>query len=55
MLSTLTLSAFVTLFQQPSGEVGWDLLTMWHNMGIPAKLVVVHSLHYVGLVGGYHD
>ena len=40
MLSTLTLSAFVTLFQQPSGEVGWDLLTMWHNMGIPAKLVV---------------
>ena len=39
MFSTLTLSAFVML-QQQSGEVGWDLLTMWHNMGIPAKLVV---------------
>jgi biopolymer transport protein ExbB len=39
MFSTLTLSAFAML-QQQSGEVGWDLLTMWHNMGIPAKLVV---------------
>ena len=28
------------LFQQQTGEVGWDLLTMWHNMGIPAKTVV---------------
>ena len=40
MFANLTLSAFVMLFQQPSGEVGWDLLTMWHNMGIPAKVVV---------------
>ena len=29
------------LLQQSGGEVGWDILTMWHNMGIPAKLVVL--------------
>ena len=28
------------LLQQQSGEVGWDLVTMWHNMGYPAKTVV---------------
>jgi len=29
------------MFQQQSGEVGWDLVSMWHNMGVPAKVVVV--------------
>jgi len=24
-----------------NGDVGWDLVTIWHNMGIPAKSVVV--------------
>ena len=28
------------MFQQQTGEVGWDLVSMWHNMGIPAKAVV---------------
>ncbi|MGH9865144.1 MAG: MotA/TolQ/ExbB proton channel family protein, partial [Candidatus Acidiferrales bacterium] len=23
------------------GEVGWDLRSMWHSMGVPAKIVVV--------------
>ncbi|MGH9684952.1 MAG: MotA/TolQ/ExbB proton channel family protein [Candidatus Acidiferrales bacterium] len=32
--------ASITMLQQQSGEVGWDLVTMWHNMGIPAKIVV---------------
>src|ERR1700683_1107229 len=24
-----------------NADVGWDLVTMWHNMGIPAKVVVI--------------
>lgn len=24
-----------------NSDVGWDLVTMWHNMGIPAKSVVI--------------
>src|ERR1700692_3781860 len=39
MLSNLLFASMV-MFQQQSGEVGWDLVTMWHNMGIPAKSVV---------------
>src|SRR5580704_13224859 len=39
MLANL-LFAGVVMFQQPTGEVGWDLVSMWHNMGIPAKSVV---------------
>ena len=39
MLANL-LFAGVVMFQQPTGEVGWDLVSMWHNMGIPAKTVV---------------
>ena len=31
-------AVLAVLFQQP--EVGWDLVAMWHNMGIPAKTVV---------------
>lgn len=38
MFSTL-LWANAILFQQQQ-EVGWDLVTMWHNMGYPAKTVV---------------
>lgn len=30
--------ALLAMFQEP--EVGWDLITMWHNMGYPAKTVV---------------
>ena len=28
------------MFQDAAPEVGWDLITMWHNMGYPAKTVV---------------
>ena len=31
---------FAMLQEAAGPEVGWDLVTMWHNMGIPAKLVV---------------
>ena len=31
------LAALMMLQEQ---QVGWDLVTMWHNMGIPAKAVV---------------
>ena len=37
MFSNLLLASVAMLQQQ---EVGWDLLTMWHNMGYPAKTVV---------------
>lgn len=37
MLANSLLAGFLML-QTP--EVGWDLITMWHNMGIPAKIVV---------------
>jgi len=29
------------LFQDESSSSGWDLVSMWHNMGIPAKAVVI--------------
>ena len=29
------------LLQEGGSEVGWDILSMWRQMGIPAKLVVV--------------
>ena len=29
------------LLQEGGGEVGWDILSMWRQMGIPAKAVVV--------------
>jgi biopolymer transport protein ExbB/biopolymer transport protein TolQ len=29
------------LLQEAGGAVGWDILSMWRQMGIPAKLVVV--------------
>ena len=32
--------ALLVMFQEEP-EVGWDLITMWHNMGYPAKTVVV--------------
>jgi biopolymer transport protein ExbB/biopolymer transport protein TolQ len=35
----ITLS--LLLFQEGQGTVGFDPVTMWRNMGIPAKLVVV--------------
>ena len=31
----------VALFQDSSAAGGWDLVSMWHNMDIPAKAVVV--------------
>jgi biopolymer transport protein ExbB len=39
MFATL-LWANTVLFQAGQPEVGWDLVAMWHNMGIPAKIVV---------------
>ena len=36
-----SLWASFLMLQGASGDVGWDLVTMWHNMGIPAKTVVV--------------
>ena len=38
MLAYVTFSA-LWLFQQPA--VGWDLVSMWHSMSLPAKAVVV--------------
>jgi biopolymer transport protein ExbB/biopolymer transport protein TolQ len=29
------------LLQEAGGAVGWDILSMWRQMGIPAKLVVI--------------
>ena len=40
MLSNL-LWASIVMLQQQQGEVGWDVITMWHNMGVPAKTVVI--------------
>ena len=39
MFGTVSLLGFM-LLQQQQGEVGWDLVTMWHGMGYPAKTVV---------------
>ena len=41
MLSNLLLAGVVMFQQQGGGEVGWDLVSMWHNMGVPAKVVVI--------------
>ena len=32
--------AYALLAMLQEQEVGWDLITMWHNMGYPAKTVV---------------
>jgi biopolymer transport protein ExbB len=40
MLANLLWGGVLLLQGQQGGEVGWDLVTMWHNMGIPAKTVV---------------
>ena len=40
MLLNALLVSLLAMFQDQAPEVGWDLITMWHNMGIPAKLVV---------------
>jgi biopolymer transport protein ExbB/biopolymer transport protein TolQ len=40
MFSNLSLLA-IALFQEAAPTVGWDLRSMWGQMGIPAKLVVV--------------
>jgi biopolymer transport protein ExbB/biopolymer transport protein TolQ len=39
MVANASLVSFWLL--QQGGEVGWDLVSMWHSMGIPAKIVVV--------------
>ena len=36
----MTFAALLLMFQEGGPQVGWDLVTMWHNMGVPAKLVV---------------
>ena len=36
----MLLTAMFALMFQGEPEVGWDLITMWHNMGYPAKSVV---------------
>ena len=47
MLVTLTAVAmshmpmFAALFFQEQATVGWDPISLWHQMGIPAKTVVV--------------
>ena len=33
--------ASMMFLQEQSADTGWDLVSMWHNMGIPAKSVVV--------------
>lgn len=42
MIGAKFLSLAVLLFQdQSSASVGFDPMTMWHNMGVPAKAVVI--------------
>jgi biopolymer transport protein ExbB len=38
MLANLLLA--VAILQDQGGEVGWDLVSMWQHMGVPAKIVV---------------
>jgi biopolymer transport protein ExbB/TolQ len=38
MLANLLLA--VAILQDQGGEVGWDLVSMWQHMGLPAKTVV---------------
>jgi biopolymer transport protein ExbB/biopolymer transport protein TolQ len=33
--------AAVLLFQEPEGGVGWDPISLWHQMGFLAKIVVI--------------
>src|ERR1700681_2292321 len=40
MLANALLASLLAVFQDQAPEVGWDLITMWHNMGYPAKTVV---------------
>src|SRR5579864_8131696 len=40
MLANVLLASLLAMFQDQAPEVGWDLITMWHNMGYPAKTVV---------------
>ena len=37
MLANLLWAGVLLLQGQQGGEVGWDLVTMWHNMGIPGE------------------
>src|SRR5208337_4719671 len=41
MLANLVWASFVMLLQEEGGGMSWNLLDMWHSMGIPAKIVVV--------------
>ena len=52
-----SLWASFLMFQQggANGDVGWDLVTMWHNMGIPAKSRRHSAICHVRVVGRYHD
>src|SRR5690348_5606113 len=40
MFATLMWAGLLAL-QQGNAEVGWDLVSMWHNMDIPARVVVI--------------
>jgi len=33
--------AAVLLFQEPEGGIGWDPISLWKQMGVLAKIVVV--------------
>ncbi len=54
MFSTLLWTS-MRMFQEQAPEVGWDLVTMWHNMGYPGQGRGRNSLHHVRVVGGHHD
>src|SRR5579864_82212 len=41
MLANLMWAGLLLLQDASGGEVGWDLRSMWHSMGLPAKIVVV--------------
>ena len=41
MLANTLWASLLMLQGGGNADVGWDLVTMWHNMGIPAKAVVV--------------
>ncbi len=45
-------ASFLFLQGGANSDVAWDLVTMWHNMGIPAKSVVILLLVIsIGSVG----
>ena len=43
------------LLQEAAPAIGFDPRAMWDQMGWPARLVVIDSVHHVGVVDRRHD